>query len=47
MRKVVKFEAHGKVYPLSLMERDGGKWITAQQTGEAMGLKNVRKLIRE
>lgn len=47
MGNVVKFEAHGKEYQLSLMERDGNKWVTAQQVGEAMGLKNIRKLIKE
>jgi|GEM_PF-1802400 len=45
MGNVVKFEAQGKAYQLSLIERDGGKWVTAQQAGEAMGVKNIRDLI--
>ena len=45
MGNVVKFDAHGKEYHLSVMDHDGQKWVTAQQVGEALGNKNVKKLI--
>lgn len=45
MGNVVKFEAYGKEYHLSVMEHDGQKWVTAQQVGEALGNKNIKKLI--
>ena len=47
MGNVVKFEAYGKEYPLSIVERDNGKWILAQQVGEAMGVKQIRRLVHE
>jgi len=45
MGNVVKFEAHGKEYHLSVIGRDGQNWVTAQQVGEALGNKNIKKLI--
>jgi prophage antirepressor-like protein len=47
MGNVVKFEAYGKEYPLSIVERENGKWILAQQVGEAMGVKQIRRLVHE
>jgi prophage antirepressor-like protein len=47
MGNVVKFEAHGKTYGLSVIDQDGQKWITSQQLGEAIGTKNIRSLIRD
>lgn len=46
MGHVVKFEAHGKEYDLSVIDRDGEKWITSQQLGEALGNKQIRRLIQ-
>jgi len=45
MGNVVKFEAHGKEYHLSVIINDGQTWVTAQQVGEALGNKNINKLI--
>lgn len=45
MGNVVKFEAYGKEYHLSLMDKEGQKWVLAQQVGEALGNNNIRKLI--
>jgi len=46
MSNVVKFEAHGKKYDLSVIDNDGQKWITSQQLGEALGAKNIRRRIQ-
>jgi prophage antirepressor-like protein len=46
MGKVVKFEAHGKRYDLSIMDMEGGKWVPSQQLAEALGNTNIRKLMR-
>lgn len=45
MGNVVRFHAHGKEYGLSVIDRDGNRWVTSQQVGEALGNKNIRKLI--
>jgi prophage antirepressor-like protein len=45
MGNVVKFQAQGKEYPLSIMDHDGGKWVMAQQVGEAIGNHNIYALI--
>ena len=47
MGNVVRFEVAGKGYDLSVIDRDDQKWVTSQQLGEALGLKNIHKLIRE
>lgn len=47
MSNVIQFKAQGKQYPLSIIDADGEKWIMAQQLGEALGLKNIRKLIQD
>ena len=45
MKNVITFQANGKKYDLSVMDRDGQKWTAAQQVGEAMGNKNLQKLV--
>lgn len=47
MGQVVKFHAQGKEYPLSVWDVDGGKWVVAQQLGEAMGTRNIKSLLRD
>lgn len=47
MANVVKFEASGKEYALSIREHAGRRWLTAQQLGEALGNVNINKLIRD
>ncbi len=46
MGDVVKFKAQQKEYPISIQDIDGEKWVTAQQFGEAIGVKGIRRLIR-
>lgn len=46
MGNVVKFQAQGKEYQLSIIDADGGRWITAQQLGEAMGAQHYRKTLQ-
>lgn len=47
MGNVVKFRAYGKEYGLSVVDNGGNKWVMAQQVGEALGNKNIKKLIYE
>lgn len=47
MGNVIEFEAHGKNYPLSIIDEDGRRWVAAQQVGEALGNKNIRMTIRK
>jgi prophage antirepressor-like protein len=47
MGNVIKFEAHGKEYPLSIHDVNGNKWIFAQQVGEALGVHRLARLIYE
>jgi len=46
MTKVVNFEVTGKSYPLTIIDNDGRRWVTAQQLGEALGNKHYRKLLQ-
>lgn len=45
MGNVVKFKVNGKEYPISLVKKDVGKIVLAQQIGEAIGNKQIKSLI--
>lgn len=47
MGNVVKFEAHGKAYPLSVKEENGEKWVSLQQVGEALGNHSPRRTMSD
>ena len=46
MGNVVNFDAHGKKYPVSIIEREDGRWVYLQQLGEALENKNPRRLLQ-
>lgn len=46
MGNVIRFVAHGKTYDLSVRDKEGRKWVPSQQLGEAIGAKNMRRVIR-
>ncbi len=47
MGNVVKFEAHGKEYPLSIIEREAERIVSLQQVGEAIGNKQPRRTLHD
>ena len=47
MGNVVRFQAQGREYPLSLVEREDGRWVGLQQVSEALGNQQPRRLLHE
>lgn len=42
---VVNFEAGGQVFPLTIHDAEGKRWVPSQQVASALGITNARKLI--
>lgn len=43
--QVVKFQAEGKTYPITIYDAEGNRWATSQEVGEALGNTRIRKLV--